>query len=158
MAKIAQFTERGHGSSGAPTHPLKPKFDGKWMWIDENGRLQPQVTLFDGLYSGDNPYLSKLDVAYRTLALRMRDAQCKNCQVPHNPSSMRRLVLMHTPAHAAGEITRLMQAVREDRMPLDETGIEQPLNPALKRALLDSGGEFEAIVTAAKDWEEARRR
>ena len=43
-------------------------------------------------------------------------------------------------------------------MPLDETGIEQPLNPALKRALLDSGGEFEAIVTAAKDWEEARRR
>src|SRR5262245_5788655 len=152
---IAQFTERGRGSAVAPTQPVKPKFDGKWMWIDKNGRIQPQVTLFDGLFSDDNPYLSKLDVAYRTLALRMRDAQCENCHMPHNPTAMRRLVLMHTPAHAAGEITRLLQAVREDRMPLDETGIEQPLNPALKRALLDSGGEFEALVTAAKDWEAA---
>ena len=65
---------------------------------------------------------------------------------------------MHTPAHAAGEIAWMMKAVREDRMPLDESGIEQPLNPALKRALLDSGGEFEALVRAAKDWEAARRR
>ena len=65
---------------------------------------------------------------------------------------------MHTPPHAAGEITRLMRAVREDRMPLDETGIEQPLNPALKRALLESGGSFEALVKAAKDWEVAGRK
>ena len=38
---------------------------------------------------------------------------------------------MHTPAHAAGEIARLMKAVREDRMLLDDTGAEQPLEPAL---------------------------
>jgi hypothetical protein len=155
---IAQFTERGRGSTVASTEPVKPKFDGKWMWIDKNGRIQPQVTLFDGLFRDDNPYLSKLDVAYRILALRMRDAQCENCHMPHNPTSMRRLVLMHTPAHAAGEITRLMKAVREDRMPLDETGVEQTLDPALKRALLDSGGDFEALVRAAKDWEAAQRR
>jgi hypothetical protein len=49
-----------------------------------------------------------------------------------------------------------MKAVREDRMPLDDTGIEQPLDPALKRALLDSGGAFEALV-AAKQWEATRR-
>jgi hypothetical protein len=70
---------------------------------------------------------------------------------------MRRLVLLHTPAHAAGEITRLMAALREDRMPLDESGIEQPLEPALKRALLESGGAFEESVRAAKDWEVAHR-
>jgi hypothetical protein len=70
---------------------------------------------------------------------------------------MRRLVLMHTPAHAAGEIARLMTAVREDRMPLDDNGIEQPLEPALKRALLESGGAFEELVKAAKDWEAAHR-
>ena len=155
---IAQFTERGRGSPLAAVEPIKPKFDGKWMWVDKDGRIQPQVTLFDGLFRDDNPYLSKLDGAYRTLALRMRDAQCETCHMPHNPSSMRRLVLMHTPAHAAGEIARMMKAVREDRMPLDEAGIEQPLNPALKRALLDSGGEFEALVRAAKDWEAAQRR
>jgi hypothetical protein len=46
---------------------------------------------------------------------------------------MRRLLLMHKPAHAAGEIARIVKAVREDRMPLDDTGAEQPLEPALKQ-------------------------
>ena len=154
---IGQFTERGEGSAVVATQPLSPKFDGSWMWMDREGRIQPRVTLFDGLFRQDNPYLPKLDFAYRTLALRMRDAQCENCHMPNNPLPMRRLVIMHTPAHASGEIGRLMKAVREDRMPLDETGIEQPLEPALKRALLESGGAFEALVKAAKDWEAAQR-
>jgi hypothetical protein len=154
---IGQFTERGNGGPLVATQPIRPKFDGNWMWMDREGRIQPRVTLFDGLFHPDNPYLAKLDFTYRTLALRMRDAQCENCHLPHNPLPMRRLVLMHTPAHAAGEISRLMKAVREDRMPLDDTGIEQPLEPALKRALLESGSAFEALVQAAKEWEIARR-
>lgn len=154
---IGQFTERGSDRSVATTQPIWPKFDGKWMWMDKEGRIQPRVTLFDGLFRQDNPYLPKLDTAYRTLALRMRDAQCDKCHVPNNPLPMRRLVLMHTPAHAAGEITRLMKAVREDRMPLDDSGEEQPLEPALKRALLESGVAFEESVRAAKDWEAAHR-
>ena len=154
---IGQFTERGEGSAVVATQPLSPKFDGNWMWMDKEGRIQPRVTLFDGLFRQDNPYLPKLEFTYRTLALRMRDAQCENCHMPNNPLPMRRLVIMHTPAHASGEIGRLMKAVREDRMPLDETGIEQPLEPALKRALLESGSAFEALVKAAKEWEAAQR-
>jgi len=154
---IGQFTERGSGGPLVSTQPIKPKFDGSWMWMDKEGRIQPRVTLFDGLFRADNPYLPKLDFTYRTLALRMRDSQCDNCHVPNNPMPMRRLVLMHTPAHAAGEIARVMKAVREDRMPLDDAGIEQPLEPALKRALLESGGAFEELVKAAKDWEVAHR-
>jgi len=155
---IGQFTERGPGSAAVATQPINPKFDGNWMWMDREGRIQPRVTLFDGLFRQDNPYLAKLDFTYRTLALRMRDAQCETCHMPNNPLPMRRLVIMHTPAHAAGEISRLMKAVREDRMPLDEAGIEAPLEPALKRALLESGGAFEALVKAAKDWEAAQPR
>ena len=154
---IGQFTERGSDSPVVSTQPIWPKFDGNWMWMDNAGRIQPRVTLFDGLFRQDNPYLPKLDFTYRTLALRMRDAQCDKCHAPNNPLPMRRLVLMHTPAHAAGEITRLMTAVREDRMPRDDNGIEQPLEPALKRALLESGGAFEELVQAAKDWEAAHR-
>jgi hypothetical protein len=154
---IGQFTERGSAPAVVAAQPIRPKFDGSWMWMDREGRIQPRVTLFDGLFRPDNPYLSKLDFTYRTLALRMRDAQCDNCHMPNNPMPMRRLVLMHTPAHAAGEIARLMQAVREDRMPLDETGVEQPLEPALKRALLESGNAFAELVQAAKDWEAAQR-
>ena len=154
---IGQFTERGSDSPVVSTQPIWPKFDGNWMWMDKEGRIQPRVTLFDGLFRQDNPYLPKLDFTYRTLALRMRDAQCDKCHAPNNPLPMRRLVLMHTPAHAAGEIARLMTAVREDRMPRDDNGIEQPLEPALKRALLESGGAFEELVKAAKDWEAAHR-
>ena len=154
---IGQFTERGEGSAVVASKPLSPKFDGNWMWMDKEGRIQPRVTLFDGLFRQHNPYLPKLDFTYRTLALRMRDAQCENCHMPNNPFPMRRLVIMHTPAHAAGEIGRLMKAVREDRMPLDEAGIEQPLEPGLKRALLESGSAFEALVKAAKDWEASQR-
>src|SRR3954467_14095944 len=154
---IGQFTERGSDSPVVSTQPIWPKFDGNWMWMDKEGLIQPRVTLFDGLFRRNNPYLLKLDLAYRTLALRMRDGQCDNCHVPNNPMPMRRLVLMHTPVHAAGEIARLMKAVREDKMPLDDTGAEQPLEPALKRALLESGAAFEEMVKAAKDWEAAHR-
>jgi len=70
---------------------------------------------------------------------------------------MKRLVLLQTPAHAAGEIERLMKAVRDDKMPLDDVGIEQPLEPKLKSALLESGGAFEALVNAARDWESKDR-
>jgi hypothetical protein len=155
---IGQFTERGSASAVVSAQPISPKFDGNWMWMDKEGRIQPRVTLFDGLFRQNNPYLQQLDLTYRTLALRMRDAQCDNCHVPNNPWKMRRLVLLHTPAHAAGEISRLMTAVREDRMPLEEnSGSEQPLEPALKRALLESGAAFEQLVKAAKDWEAAHR-
>ena len=154
---IGQFTERGSKPAVVSTQPIRPKFDGSWMWMDKEGRIQPRVTLFDGLFRQENPYLPKLDFTYRTLALRMRDSQCDSCHMPNNPMPMRRLVLMHTPAHAAGEIARLMKAVREDKMPLDDAGIEQPLEPALKRALLESGAAFEELVKAAKDWEAAQR-
>ncbi len=50
-----------------------------------------------------------------------------------------------------------MTAVREDRMPLDDTGREQPLEPALKRALLESGSALEALVKAAKDREATQK-
>lgn len=155
--KSAQFTDRGLSPPVVRSEPVAPPpFDGKWMWTDAAGRTQPQVTLFDGQFRADNPYLPKLDAAYRTLALRMRDAQCDSCHVPNNPDNTKRLVLLHSPAHAAGEIQRLMKAVREDRMPRDDVGIEQPLEAKQKSALVESGAAFEALVRAAKNWEAKR--
>jgi hypothetical protein len=152
--KVAQFTDRGTAPPIVASRPVQQaKFDGRWMWTDANGREQPQVTLFDGLFRADNPFLPKLDTAYKTLALRMRDAQCDRCHVPDNPHGTKRIVLLQTPAHAAGEIRRLMKAVREDKMPRDDTDIEQPLDDKLKSALLESGAAFEALVQSAKDWE-----
>jgi len=152
--KVGQYTDRGATPPIVASGPVQQaKFDGRWMWTDADGHEQPQVTLFDGLFRADNPFLPKLDTAYKTLALKMRDGQCDRCHVPDNPHGTKRIVLLQTPAHAAGEIQRLMKAVREDKMPRDDTDIEQPLDDKLKSALLESGAAFEAAVQSAKDWE-----
>jgi hypothetical protein len=134
-----------------------PTFDGNWMWTDAAGRTQPQSTLFVGLLRPDNPYLGQLDGAYRTLAGALRKGACNDCHVPQNPDRMKRLVLMQTPAHAAGEIKRIMRAVRDDKMPLDDNGLEKELDASTKAALLQHGAAFEALINAARDWEAKQR-
>jgi hypothetical protein len=109
--------------------------------------------LFDGLYRADNPHLRALDRQYRDLALQMRESQCVNCHVPNNPEKMSRLVLLSTPAHAAGEIDRLIKSVREDRMPMDEYRNSYALPAEDKKWLLQSAEAFRDTVQAAKAWE-----
>jgi hypothetical protein len=151
--RVAQFTDRAATPPISVSSPLQHSFEGKWLWTDAAGQVQPQVTLFDGLFRPDNPYLKKMDGAYRKLAISLREGQCDSCHTPENKHDMKRLVLLQTPAHAAGEIKRIMKAVRRDSMPLDETGIEQPLEGPVKAALLKNASAFEALVDAAKDWE-----
>ena len=157
--KVAQYTV--HGSQPplvATTRVAAPSFDGRWMWTDAQGRSQPKVTLFDGLFAPANPYLPKMEAAYKALALRLREGQCDQCHVPNNPDKSKRLVLLQTPAHAAGEIERLLKSVREDRMPRDEAGIENPLDAHTKGTLLKDGEAFALLVQAAKQWEARSRQ
>ena len=132
---------------------IPPAFDGKWMWLDDKGEPQPKPALFVGLFRADNPYLDTLQTTYKDLALAMRNGTCNNCHVPDNPEKMKRLVLLQTPAHAAAEIRRVMAAVRNNRMPLDEIGIEKELDAEIKRLLLKFGAAFESTVDAAYAWE-----
>ncbi|MBL8521352.1 MAG: hypothetical protein JNK75_11855 [Betaproteobacteria bacterium] len=134
-----------------------PTFDGKWMWVDKDGREQPAPTLFLGLYSDKNPHLQELDKTYRTFALTMREAQCDTCHVPNNPDKMKRLVLLQTPLHAAAEIERSIKDVKRDRMPLDDSGNEKPLDEKMKAKFLTDGEAFAKAVKAAREWELANR-
>lgn len=128
-------------------------FDGQWLWTDSAGRTQPQVTLFDGLYDKANPHLPQIDSAYRALALELREGECDDCHVPRNPKKIERLVLLQTPAHAAGEIKRILHSVRSGEMPEDEDGHEKPLPPAVKARLLARAEAFDAVLTEARAWE-----
>jgi hypothetical protein len=152
--KVAQFTALGTGTPIVKLDQVKHAFDGKWLWTDKAGLTQPMVTVFDGLYRADNPHIKQLDIAYKSLALKLRDGQCFECHVPNNPDGMKKLVLLQTPAHAAAEIKRVLKSVREDTMPKDEFGIEQPLAKAQKNALLLEGERFESLVEAARKWEQ----
>jgi hypothetical protein len=150
---VVQVTNQGDPDPRLKSEFIAREFDGNWMWTDAAGKTQPQVTLFDGLFRADNPYLGKLDKAYRDLALALREGQCMECHVPNNPDKMKRLVLLQTPAHAASEIERVMKSVRDDSMPRDEHGVEQPLDAATKKVLLKQGEAFKAVVNAARKWE-----
>ena len=154
LIKVAQFSVFGPHLPLIALDPVKrPAFDGQWMWTDAQGQTQPKVTVFDGLFKADNPYIARLDLAYKTLALRLREGQCNECHVPNNPDKSKRLVLLQTPAHAGAEIKRVIKAVRADKMPRDDAGIEQPLAQHTKTALLRDSEAFDKLYDAAKHWE-----
>jgi hypothetical protein len=154
LVKMAQFSVFGTHASLIAVDPVKaPAFDGQWMWTDAQGRTQPKVTVFDGLFKADNPYIARLDTAYKTLALRLREGQCTECHVPNNPDKMKKLVLLQTPAHAGAEIKRVIESVRADKMPLDDAGIERALAATTKSALLRESEAFDTLYDAAKNWE-----
>lgn len=157
--KVAQFTPHGGQPPiiASPSVEVPPSFDGKWMWTDAQGKTQPKVTLFDGLFRSDNPYLTQIEDSYKVLAMRLRQGQCDSCHVPSNPNHSKRLVLLQTPVHAAAEIERVLKSVSSDRMPRDETGIETPLDAKTKKALLEDGEAFAKLVSAAKRWEATAR-
>ena len=156
VMKVAQLTFYKRADKPAVAQSTRrhmPTFDGKWMWVDDKGQQQPAPTLFKGLYQDTNPHLAKLDATYRKLALTMRDAECDTCHVPNNPDKAKRLVLLQTPLHAASEIERVLKDVRQDRMPLDDSGIEKALPEKLKKQLLADAEAFAAEVKSAREWE-----
>ncbi len=157
-ARAVQFTQFGEGD---PVQPVvlttPPAFEDKWLWTDAQGKTQPAVTLFDGLFAEANPYKQGLETSYRALALSLREGQCLQCHVPSNPNRSSKLVLLQSPAHAAAEIKRLLKQVQGDRMPVDEFGLEENLNPRIKALLLERGREFEQFVDKAHAWERAQQ-
>lgn len=151
--RILQFTAQGNNPPLLPVSQVAHAFDGKWLWTDAQGRTQPKVSVFDGLFEPTNPHLARVEATYKAMALRLREGQCNDCHVPSNPDKSKRLVLLQTPAHAAAEIKRLLKSIRTDRMPRDQFGIEQPLDHLAKAALLEDGVAFDSALEDAKRWE-----
>jgi hypothetical protein len=155
---VAQFTERAPTPLLQPVEAVARRFDGQWLWTDAGGRTQPAVAQFDALYRAENPYLRSLDRQYRDLSLHMREAQCSGCHVPSNPSGAQRLVILSSPAHTAGEIDRLIQAVRSGSVPGND-GASHALSAEDRQWLLQSAEAYRDTVRAARGWErEAARR
>ena len=151
---MGQFIRDGQDAPGLKSAPVaRPPFDGQWTWTDATGVGQPAPALFRGLFSEVNPYIDELEPAYRELANAMRSGHCNDCHVPDNPSRMKRLVLLQTPAHAASEIRRLMKAVRDFEMPVDDSLLYHDIDADTRAALLDYGGVFEDLIDAARAWE-----
>lgn len=151
----------------SPRGRKNPKLDSKfvgaltnfkedeWMWKDGKGELQPKVTLFDGLYSSKNPHLLSIESTYKSLALRMRNNNCMACHVPNNPEDAEKLLLLQTPAHAAGEIDDIIRTVRAGVMPMKFIGGKEGIeDPKEKGLFLVSAEAFKLALDNAAEWEE----
>lgn len=152
---VAQFTDRAATPLLQEVQPVARRFDGRWLWTDAGGRMQPAVAHFDGLYRPGNPYLEALDRQYRDLALQLRESRCSACHTPASQAANGRLVLLSSGAHVAGEIDRLVRAVRE------AGPATKPAPHALtaedQQWLLMSAEAFHATVRAARAWEQQAR-
>lgn len=149
---VAQFTDQASTPPLQEVRPVAHRFDGRWMWTDAGGRMQPAVAHFDGLYRPGNPYRDALDRQYRDLALQLRESRCAACHTPASTAADRPLVLLSSAAHVTGEIDRLVRAVREAKP------AAAPLPHALtvedQQWLLLSAEAFRETVRAARQWEQ----
>jgi len=151
------YVLRTMASDGAkPVIALKeaPSFDGHWMWEDR-GTVEPRVTLFGAQFQAANAYLAEVDRSYRAFATLARQGTCLSCHVPNNPNGAKRLVLLQTPVHAAGEIRRVLKEVADGKMPIEDWGSPKPLDPVFKSLFLDRGTAFAEALDKARAWEAA---
>ena len=155
--KIFVGTRGAAGSNAAKgpyTHVAHEPFQkGQWQWTDQTGKSQPEVTLFSARYQSGNPHTERLDQNYRAFASEMRAASCDGCHNPSNPAHSDQLTLLQTPAHAAGEIDRVIKEVQEGTMPQDELGLRKEIDPALRSAILRTAVAFRNELVAANQWE-----
>lgn len=157
--RVKMVTRHSGGSDSARPagyhHVQPPVFAGQWNWTDQTGQAQPQVTLFSDLYSANNPHLQQLDQQYRAFALNLRDADCESCHVPDGHKYMKKLTLLNTPLHTAGEVEATLRSIRESAMPVNKQGDKVKLDPSLRETLLRNGDEFRRLLNEADAWERA---
>ena len=157
MGRIFVVTRSAAGSDsnrGQYARVQPPAFEAnQWTWVDQTGQAQPQVTLFSARYQATNPHLPRLDSVYRTFASDMRQASCVSCHNPTNPQGVEWLTLLQTPAHAAGEVDRVIKAVQDGSMPQDDIGLRKEIDPSLRASILHSAQVFRDELTAADEWE-----
>lgn len=149
---VAQFTDRAATPLLQQVQPVARRFDGRWLWTDAGGRMQPAVAHFDGLYRPGNPYRDALDRQYRDLALQLRESQCSTCHAPAGGPANGRRVLLSSGAHVAGEIERLVRAVREAAPAASPA--PHALTAEDRQWLLMSAEAFHETVRAARKWEQ----
>jgi hypothetical protein len=122
-------------------------WDSRWRWTDAEGHELPRVALFTYLLSPDNPWLTRLDHAYRDLEVKFRGNNCVTCHSPDNPAKTSLLLLLGFPNQALVARRTLVETLRDNRMP--------PADPAAHKeaGVADSTAREELIVLA----EEFRR-
>jgi hypothetical protein len=89
-------------------------WDGAWTW--SNGQ-EPRNALYRGLFSPVNPFVERLETAFRDLADVMREENCTACHNPANNSMMKHLELLNYPNQALSGRHDLALVLEANTMP-----------------------------------------
>ena len=73
--------------------------------------------------------------------------------LPDNYKGMKPPRAHADPRARRGEIKRIIARGAGDKMPLDDNGLYNELDPSPAAALLKYGASFESLVDAARNWE-----
>lgn len=157
---VATRSDGGSNDSrGQYAHVTPPAFvKDQWVWTDASGQQQPRVMMFSARYQASNPSLPRLEKTYREFADNMREASCQSCHSPGNSGQVKRLILLQTPLHAAGEVDRVIKTVTSGAMPENELGLPEDIDPKLRAAILRTAQAFKDELNTANAWEANRRR
>lgn len=121
-------------------------WDGQWNWADGG---EPRVSLYRNLFSPTNPYIDRVDEAYRALEGAMRPYNCLACHRPDNAAQSNPLELFSYPNQALVARHAIRQQLEQNRMP-PNTGIT---DDAERQQLLGLARAFEAAADQALDAE-----
>ena len=108
------------GLRSAALDQQRPKvehvWDGKWVWTDARGR-EPFASLYTSLFSPSNPYVTKVDAAYRAFEVKLRENACLVCHKPDNASKQNPLLILSYPNQALTLRHETVRQIEEKRMP-----------------------------------------
>jgi hypothetical protein len=125
-------------------------WDGNWHWLGDNGREEPRFTLYQNLFSAQNPHVAALDQSYRKLENGLRKVNCVSCHDPENTAGQRILELFSFPNQALAGRDRIVQVLQENAMP-PSRGIP---NEAFRQELVALARDFQRHANDALRFED----
>ncbi|HTN90617.1 MAG TPA: heme-binding domain-containing protein [Sorangium sp.] len=93
------------------------EWDHQFMWRGEDGREEPRYTLYENLFSKENPHVKDLDRSYRKMSEAFRKHNCLACHDPENSAGMRILELFSFPNQALAGRNRILRILQANEMP-----------------------------------------
>lgn len=164
VEKIAMVFEDGRLVSALRVSPnpeslkqIRRKWDAKWNWVDEEGKAQPRVALFDYLFSKENPHVAGLEASFRALEERFRANNCLSCHEPDNRGRINDLLLLNYPNQALVMRRTLVTVLEANEMPPgsltagEAKGIK---DRGVREELIKLAREFEKQADAAMAYEQ----
>lgn len=140
---------------------VRKPWDTKWLWTDEQGNPQPRVTLYNYLFSKDNPHVEGLEKSYRALEKEFRTNDCMQCHEPDNRSRINDLLLLNYPNQALVMRRTLVAVLESNSMPPgnviahEPTGIQKP---EVLAELIKLAKDFEREADRAFAYEETHKK